>query len=281
LVETGGEVVFGSRAVAAEPDGWLHFANGSSQRADLIVAADGVDSSIRDSLGLLRCRRPANQFGYRAVIPLEPDEFAAEPAHCEYWNGAHRLLLAPCTAGLACVELTAPAGEGAGSAVPIDRGFWRSMFPDLSGIVERIPEDGRSGWFEDVRLENWSSGKVAIVGDAASAQPPLLGHGAGCSIMSAFALAQTVDLAGDVIDGLAEWEMRERPFTDWVQWVAYWYSQLAFLPTGARTAVFKAADASAWVKRRILLAAVCRDVTAIRRYSPAADRSTPIFPLIH
>jgi len=68
LVATGGEVVFNSRAVAADPDGWLHFEDGSSRHADLVVGADGVNSPVRDSLSLLKWRRPANQFGYRAMM---------------------------------------------------------------------------------------------------------------------------------------------------------------------------------------------------------------------
>src|SRR5271170_4224687 len=48
LVDTGGEVVFNSRAVAGDPDGWLQFADGSSRHADLVVAADGVNSPVRD-----------------------------------------------------------------------------------------------------------------------------------------------------------------------------------------------------------------------------------------
>jgi 2-polyprenyl-6-methoxyphenol hydroxylase-like FAD-dependent oxidoreductase len=179
------------------------------------------------------------------------------------------------------VQLTSLAGDSSGNAVPIDRRSWRALFPNLSWIIDRIPDDGRGEWFEMVQPEFWSSGRVAIIGDAATAQPPFLGHGAGCSMMSAFALAQTIDLAADVADGLAEWELRERPFTDWVQWVAYRYGQLAFLPTAARTVVFKGIDASRWVRRRILFAAVRRDVTATRRYLPLPLPNLPVYPLIH
>jgi len=49
LIETGGEVQFNSRAIGADPDGRLEFANGRRVRADLIVGADGINSVIRDS----------------------------------------------------------------------------------------------------------------------------------------------------------------------------------------------------------------------------------------
>jgi 2-polyprenyl-6-methoxyphenol hydroxylase-like FAD-dependent oxidoreductase len=283
LAATGGEVVFNSRAVAADPDGWLHFEDGTSRHADLVVAADGVDSPVRDSLSLLKWRRPANQFGYGAVIRRKPDELETEAGqtHCENWNGSRRLLYAPCTAELAYVQLISLAGDSSGNAVPIGRGFWRALFPHLHWIVDRIPDEGRGDWFEIIRLESWARGRVAIVGDAASAQPPFLGQGSGCSITSGFVLAHMIDREGDVLGGIAAWEMQERPFIEWVQRISYWYGQLAFLSASARTAVFKAVDASEWVKRQTLLAAACRDVTAPRRISCSSGSNAPIYPLIH
>src|SRR5258708_9473154 len=52
LLDAGGEVLFGSRAVSADPAGWLLFADGSPARADLILAADRINSPIRDGVGL-------------------------------------------------------------------------------------------------------------------------------------------------------------------------------------------------------------------------------------
>jgi 2-polyprenyl-6-methoxyphenol hydroxylase-like FAD-dependent oxidoreductase len=283
LIETGGEVIFNSRAVAAQPEGRLHLADGNSVQADLVVAADGANSSIRNSLGLLRWRRPANQYGFRALIPREQNKYepGAGCTHQEYWNGSRRLFYAPCPGGLAYVQLTLPAGDNAGCAVSTDRHFWRVLFPDLSWIIDRLPDRCMGEWFETVRLESWSSGQVAVVGGAATAQPPFLGHETGCWLASAYTLAQAIDRAGDIIDGLAQWELHERPITHWVQWLAHWYAQVAFLPAGARMAVLKTIDASKWARRRILLAGVCRDIAATGRFSQAGAVDTFVFPLIH
>jgi hypothetical protein len=37
-----------------------------------IGRADGINRPVRDSLGLLKWRHPANQFGYRVMIRREP-----------------------------------------------------------------------------------------------------------------------------------------------------------------------------------------------------------------
>jgi 2-polyprenyl-6-methoxyphenol hydroxylase-like FAD-dependent oxidoreductase len=283
LIETGGEVVFASRAVGADPDGRLEFAHGRRVRADLIIAADGINSVIRDSLGLLKRRRAAHQFGYRAVIRRERGtlDTDTEGTHWEYWSGSRRLLYAPGTAEFAHVELTSVAGDASGNAVPIDRQSWHTQFPKLAWIIDRLPEDGRGEWFETIRPEYWSSGRVAIIGDAATAQSPILGHGVGCMMMSAFALAQTIERTRGVAEGLVEWELRERPLSDWAQWVAYRYGQLAFFSAEARTAALKALDASRWIRRRILLGPVHRDVTGTHRYARVPSPSAPICPLMH
>jgi 2-polyprenyl-6-methoxyphenol hydroxylase-like FAD-dependent oxidoreductase len=282
FVETGGEVVFNSRAVAADPCGDLFLADGRLIRADLIVAADGIDSAIRDGLGLVSRRFSADQFVYRAVIPAGAGELEAEGTYREYWSGSRRLLCAPCAARSSYVQCEAIGGDhGSAVAVAIDRDVWRRSFPHLAEVVDRIPADVRRDRFEIVRLKSWSKGKVAILGSAAGSQPPVLGHQVGCTMTSAFSLAGAIDRVGGVIDGLAGWELRERAHNEWDQCVAFWYWQLAFLPAWARIAAFRVFDASKWARRRTLLAAAYRDVTATPRQSPADTIPEGIYPLIH
>src|SRR5512138_2943869 len=53
----GAEILTGSEGVAATPAGELKLSTGEEIQADLIVAADGVNSRIRDGLGLVAHRR--------------------------------------------------------------------------------------------------------------------------------------------------------------------------------------------------------------------------------
>ena len=284
LLDAGGEIAFDSRAVGAEPCGRLAFSDGSTVAADLVVGADGINSPIRDSLDLLRWRRPVGQFGYRAMIRREPGDWSNEiaEAHCENWNGSRRLLYAPCTVDYAYVQLTSLKGDTAGNALPVDRALWRELFPGLCWIVDRLPDDGRGDWFELLRLKDWSKGRVALVGDAASGQPPFLGQGGGCAMMSGFALAEAIDREGDIIAGLATWKRSERRVIEWVQRVAHWYGQLALLPAGARTAAFKAIDSCEALKRVTLFAGARHDPTADDYWRIDPDPSFPfVFPLVH
>src|SRR5258708_39138027 len=160
-------------------------------------------------------------------------------AHCENWNGSRRLLYAPCTPDSAYVQLTSLQGDEAGNAVPIDRDLWRELFPGLCWVIDRLPDDGRGDWFELLRLKDWSKGRVALVGGAASGQPPFLGQGGGCAMMAGYTLAEAIDHAGDVTAGIARWQHHEQPVTEWIQQVAYWYGQLALLSPAARTLTFR------------------------------------------
>src|SRR4051812_40599812 len=65
----GAEVITGSTGISATPDGRLMLASGESIQADLIVAADGVNSALRDGLDLVARRRYLRDGCIRVLIP--------------------------------------------------------------------------------------------------------------------------------------------------------------------------------------------------------------------
>jgi 2-polyprenyl-6-methoxyphenol hydroxylase-like FAD-dependent oxidoreductase len=259
VLAAGGQISFGMPAVGAEPSGFLRLADGTSVQADLVVGADGVNSRVRDSLNLLRWRKPAGQYGYRIMIRREPGEVFddARSRICEHWNGSRRLLYAPSTRELVYIQLTSVQGDPAAGA-PFDCASWTRTFPHLEWIMERIPPDGKGDWFETVRLKSWTSGRVALIGDSASAQPPFLGQGGGVAMTSALSLADSLSKHDDVLAGLAKWESDERRFVEWVQTVSRYYGELAKAPPAVRRAALKLFGGNAWLRQRTIRCAAIR-----------------------
>lgn len=255
-VRAGCEMVFDAEVRGATPDGRLDLAGSLTEPADLVVGADGVNSRVRDALDLVAGRKRIEQFAIRALIERRPEERETDlgRSHCEHWSGRNRLLYAPCTDGEAYVQLTSPMGEPRGNRIPIDRAYWKEHFPHASWVVDRMPEDGRGDQFQILWLKRWSQGRVAIIGDAAHAQPPNLGQGGGSALMNALSLAVRLDGAASIPDALAAWEREERPLIQFSQNVAYRYGQLGSLPDAIRAPILKTIDRSNWLKTRSILA---------------------------
>ena len=83
----GAEIVTGSAAIGATADGALTLATGETVKADLIVGADGSNSQLRSSLGLLSKRKYLVDGCTRLLI----DKIEEERGHndstktVEYW----------------------------------------------------------------------------------------------------------------------------------------------------------------------------------------------------
>lgn len=239
--DVGVDIVTGSEAVAADPEGFLTTADGARHPADLVIAADGINSRVRDSLGISVRRRTLRDGAIRIVIERTAADRAAPDAdtNVEHWSGKRRILVAPCADDELYVALTAPVDDRAGRRLPIDKASWSEAFPTLAPLIDRLVGEARWDRFEVVRLPRWSRGRVAVLGDAAHAMAPNLGQGGACAMMNALALPQYLDdAAPDISTALSHWERAERPLTDHTQRLSSLYSQLTFWPAFARSTVF-------------------------------------------
>jgi 2-polyprenyl-6-methoxyphenol hydroxylase-like FAD-dependent oxidoreductase len=211
----GAEIVTGSAVADAEPDGALVLADGSRVQADLIVAADGAFSKIRESL-LLTDKISYLREGYiRLLVPRYPGDEDAQIT--ESWNGTRRALYCPSSDDFHYIAFSCLVSDREGRRVPVNKESWTEAFPAFAEIFSRIGPDGRWDRGMTVRCRSWSEGRVVLTGDAAHAQAPNLAQGANITFTNAVSLSAAVSETGDVPAALRRWEQRERPLTDHVQ----------------------------------------------------------------
>ena len=243
----GAEIVTSSEAASATRAGSLVFPDGRTVEADLVVAADGVNSRIRDSLGLLARRRFLPDGCIRVLIPKLSEDEATDGRTIEYWSGSRRLLYNPCSASHLYLALTMRHEDAPARTLPLRKDVWQASFPRLAPLIARIGEEARYDRFEYIRLKRWSCGRVAVIGDAAHAIPPNIGQGAGCAMMNALSLAVHLDCTAGVSRGLEMWESRERPLTNHTQRISLLFGMPAYWPPKLRELFYSVAARSRWL----------------------------------
>ena len=242
---SGVEIITGSTAAAARADGTLVTEDGREWPADLVIAADGINSKVRDSLGLLKSRKPHVDGAIRVLVPHQPGYADTDEGRTirEWWSGFRRVLYTPCNSEVFYLCFTMLARDTEAAQIPLPREIWIKAFPHLESMISRVPDEGRYDRFETIKLKAWSAGRVAIVGDSAHAMSPGLGQGCGTAIGNALSLANMLGEAGDIERVLRRWEARQRPISEhtqlwstitwpltlWPHWAARIYYNLPIL----------------------------------------------------
>ena len=151
----GVEIVTSSTATGARADGTLLTEDGREWPADLVIAADGINSRVRDSLDLLKSRKAHVDGAIRVLVPHEPGYADSEEGRTirEWWNGHRRVLYTPCNGEVFYLCFTMLARDAAASRVPLPRALWSEAFPHLRSMIERVPDEGRYDRFETIKLK--------------------------------------------------------------------------------------------------------------------------------
>jgi FAD-dependent urate hydroxylase len=190
-------ITFGRTAKAAKTNAngtvTVTFADGTTAEGDLLIAADGRGSAVRDQLWGGDPGKLTGWATWQGINPVPVDI-----------TSSHRSVLfvgKPGTCGLM------PAGDGLlqwwfdlrwtpGKPPPAKPlamirerfGDWAQPIPDVLKAVT----DEETGFFPHYRHRvprTWGSGPITVIGDAAHSMPPTRAQGANQSLEDAWALA--------------------------------------------------------------------------------------------
>jgi 2-polyprenyl-6-methoxyphenol hydroxylase-like FAD-dependent oxidoreductase len=215
LAGAAGEVRLGVEVTAVEQDGGgvvARGADGSDERGDLLIGADGLASVVRRAIADKRPRY-AGYTAWRGVspVPVEPGRLT------ESWGVGERFGLVDIGRGRTYWFATKNAPEGepnepGGRKAEIVRRF-SGWHEPIAAVAEAADEGGilRNDVYYLEPLRRWSAGRFVLIGDAAHASTPGVGQGAAQAIEDAVVLADRLAHAGDLADALADYEAIRRP----------------------------------------------------------------------
>jgi salicylate hydroxylase len=228
----------------------LHFADGASAAADVVVGADGVHSVTRPHVvGEVRGRY-SGTVGYRGLVPVEKMPSLPDPTPLQFWAGPGRHLLHYAIDGgrtvnfLAVVRVPEWTSQEWMEHCPVGDALdaFAGWHPAVTEMVGATDVGARWALHDLAPLERWHTDRVVLMGDAAHAMVPHQGQGANQTIEDAIALADCLADAHDFGSALRHYAERRQKRAARVQGWSRRAADLMHLPdgpeVGPRDAVF-------------------------------------------
>ena len=184
----------------------LAFANGAKLEADLVIAADGVRSVVRQTLYGDDNPTYTGQMVWRALLKgSDVPSGCLEPNGHVQWVGPGCHFIAYYIRGKQLVNIVTQEDTdkwvAEGWSTRGDTDEMRRSFPNpeprLEKILSIVTECSKWGLFTRPLTENWGRGRIQLIGDAAHAMLPNAGQGACQAFEDAYILARWLDAKRD------------------------------------------------------------------------------------
>lgn len=227
----------------------VQFADGGTERGDLLVIADGRRSGLREKLlGPLPNFPPyGNYVGWDGVAELQHPATATKVGYQIFGTGS-RFIYYPVGGGrlywLAIAYI--PAGgsnppEGA-QAYLLER--YRGWMDPVEALIAATPPEriNRTDIHGGQPLPRWGEGRVTLLGDAAHPLTTILAQGACQAIEDTVVLADSLSQASDPQAGLRRYEAERLARS----------SHVMALSTSANSTEALEKPVPAWIRRQVL-----------------------------
>jgi salicylate hydroxylase len=224
-----GSIRAGYRCVGLEQSAdaaQLQFANGETAQADIVIAADGIQSVLQKYVVAPTPPEYSGVRAYRGLLPRDKVPGWREEAHQVWMGDRKHFMVFPVRSGrlLNYVGFVPTKDQTVESWSAVgDRDEFAAFFdgwdPRVVGLLEKVETCFWWGLYDRRPLNSWTSGRLVLLGDAAHAMLPHLGQGANQAIEDGVALAVLLEgrEPAEVPDILPRYEKLRRVRTDLIQ----------------------------------------------------------------
>jgi salicylate hydroxylase len=203
------------------------FENGARIRADVLVGADGIHSTVRHILFGPEKPRFTGCMCYRGLVPEERLAHLEIPVEAQIWMGPDKHFIHYYVRNRELLNFVAIIDQDTWTKESwTDRGdpadaiaAFEGWHPQLRAILQAADETFIWALFERPPMPHWSIGRVTLLGDACHAMLPFMAQGAAQAIEDGVTLAACLAKGGrqDVVDALMLYESLRLPRTSRVQ----------------------------------------------------------------
>jgi salicylate hydroxylase len=223
------EIKLGRRLVDVEQDEGgvtAHFEDGTSERGDLLIGADGIHSQVRERLFGEEKPRFSGQIAYRGLAPAERVAHLGLPHDVTNWVGPGGHFVHYYVSAGRFLNFVAVSEEATWTREQwSDRGSisdaakkYEGWHPQIATILTAVDETFKWALFDRDPLPEWTQGRVALLGDACHPMLPFMAQGAAQSIEDGATLAAFLKHAAfDIPAALRAYAAMRKPRTTTVQ----------------------------------------------------------------
>ncbi|WP_088103064.1 FAD-dependent monooxygenase [Halalkalibacter urbisdiaboli] len=184
--------------------------NGHEEAGDLLVGADGIYSAVRNKLFPNHALRFSGYEAWRGIATYT-NQYTKSGFTFEAWGNGMRFGFVPMSNSLVYWYATRKTSENLSknqiSKEQLIHSFREFAEPVPTVIEETKEKDITRKVIYDLKpLQNWSKGRVVLIGDAAHATTPNLGQGACMALEDAVILAQTLEQDNSISQAVKTFE---------------------------------------------------------------------------
>jgi 2-polyprenyl-6-methoxyphenol hydroxylase-like FAD-dependent oxidoreductase len=233
----------------------VSFDSGEVGEFDLVIGADGVNSSVRE---LAFPHGPLPEYVGNVCWRFITHNVCGLADWTVMLGSDRSVLCKPISPSELYVyaDMTVPKGEvGRYSALTM----LPPLFDRVAGPFQQVlrlasSTDVHFSELVRLRLENWHRNRVVLIGDAAHAAPPSMAQGAGLAVEDALVLADELAHEPRVDVAMKRFEARRKPRVDWVHRQNASRDRARRLPPILRNALFRIAGTRIYRRSYSLLA---------------------------